>query len=102
MGIGPIYAVPKLLARHGLTNRDWDVEATDDQDGDWLPTWHDARAANAVPLGLAENARVLKPVKAGEYLTYDNCAPDQGMIITQIRHRLDKDDARFLPASAAD
>jgi predicted homoserine dehydrogenase-like protein len=34
-----------------------------------------ARQANAVPLGLAEAARVLKPVKKGGTLTYDNCAP---------------------------
>ncbi len=59
-------------------------------------TWRDARAANAVPLGLAERARVLKPIKAGEKLTYDNCAPDDTMVITQIRRRLDESDARYL------
>jgi hypothetical protein len=27
------------LAQYGLTNRDWDVEALDDQDHDGMPTW---------------------------------------------------------------
>jgi predicted homoserine dehydrogenase-like protein len=47
------------------------------------------------PLGLAEQARVIKPVKTGEYLTYDNCVPDDSLIVTQIRKRLDQADARF-------
>ena len=54
-----------------------------------------ARSANAVPLGLAEGAKVIKPVKAGEYLTYDNCVPDDSFIVTQIRKRLDQSDARL-------
>ena len=29
------------LAAHGLTNRDWDVEALDDQDHDGMPTWQE-------------------------------------------------------------
>ena len=51
-------------------------------------------------LGLAEQARVIKPVKAGEYLTYDNCVPDDSLIVTQIRKRLDQADARFHDAAA--
>ena len=58
-------------------------------------TAEQARTANAVPLGLAERAKVIKPVKAGEYLTYDNCVPDDSLIVTQIRKRLDQADARF-------
>ncbi len=58
-----------------------------------------ARQANAVPLGLAEAARVLKPVKKGGALTYDNCAPDDSLIVTQIRKRLDQQDARFAAAA---
>jgi predicted homoserine dehydrogenase-like protein len=38
---------------------------------------------------------VLKPVKAGAMLTYDNCTPDDSLIITQIRRRLDQADARY-------
>ncbi len=59
-------------------------------------TWREARNANGVPLGLAERAKVLKPIKAGERLTYDNCTPDGDMVITQIRQRLDQSDSRFL------
>ena len=44
---------------------------------------------------LAENAKVIKPVKAGHYLTYDNCVPDDSLIVTQIRKRLDQSDARL-------
>jgi predicted homoserine dehydrogenase-like protein len=61
----------------------------------WAMTAVEARQSNAVPLGLAEQARVIKPVKAGEYLTYDNCVPDDSLIVTQIRKRLDQADARF-------
>lgn len=59
-------------------------------------TWEDARRASALPIGLAEGAEVLKPVRAGEKLTYENCAPDESLVITQIRRRLDRSDERFL------
>jgi predicted homoserine dehydrogenase-like protein len=65
----------------------------------WAMTAQQARDCNAVPLGLAEQARVIKPVKAGEYLTYDNCVPDDSFIVTQIRKRLDQADARFRDAA---
>jgi predicted homoserine dehydrogenase-like protein len=61
----------------------------------WAMTAGEARSANAIPLGLAEGARVVKPVKAGEYLTYGNCVPDDSLIVTQIRKRLDQEDARL-------
>jgi predicted homoserine dehydrogenase-like protein len=48
-----------------------------------------------VPLGLAQGAKVLKPIKAGERLTYDNCVPDDTLLVTQIRRRLDQADTRF-------
>ena len=63
--------------------------------------WADARRAGALPLGLAERARVKRPVKAGEALTYANCEPDESLVITQVRRRLDRADARFAPADAA-
>jgi len=56
----------------------------------WAMTAAEARTANAVPLGLAEGARVIKPVKAGGYLTYDNCTPDDSLVVTRIRRRLDQ------------
>lgn len=65
----------------------------------WAMTAVESRRANAVPLGLAENARIVMPVKSGEYLTYDNCIPDGSLIVTQIRKRLDQTDARFQMAS---
>lgn len=58
-------------------------------------TWEDARRDNAMPLGLAERATVVKPIKAGERLTYDNCTPDESLVITQIRRRLDQRDAMY-------
>lgn len=61
-------------------------------------TWEGARDGGALPLGLAERARVLRPIKAGERLTYENCAPDDSLLVTQIRRRLDQSDARFLAA----
>ncbi|TIP93185.1 MAG: homoserine dehydrogenase, partial [Mesorhizobium sp.] len=47
-------------------------------------TWEDARARGALPLGLAERAKVVKPIKTGDFLTYENCVPDDSMVITQI------------------
>ena len=61
----------------------------------WAMTHAQARSANAIPLGLAQGARVVKPVKAGERLTYDNCVPDDSLIVTQIRRRMDQQDARL-------
>ncbi|TGS82076.1 homoserine dehydrogenase [Mesorhizobium sp. M3A.F.Ca.ET.174.01.1.1] len=63
-------------------------------------TWEDARARGALPLGLAERAKVVKPVKAGDFLTYENCVPDDSMVITQIRRRLDQADGRFVTNAA--
>lgn len=63
-------------------------------------TWEDARAKGALPLGLAERAKVVKPVKTGEFLTYENCVPDDSMVITQIRRRLDQSDGRFVTNAA--
>lgn len=60
--------------------------------------WRDARDNFALPLGLAERSRVLKPIKAGERLTYDNCAPDEQLLVTQLRRRLDQADTQYLAA----
>ncbi|MER9892599.1 homoserine dehydrogenase [Mesorhizobium sp. M0119] len=63
-------------------------------------TWKDARARGALPLGLAERAKVVKPLKTGDFLTYENCVPDDSMVITQIRRRLDQSDGRFATNAA--
>ncbi len=64
----------------------------------WAMTQEAARAEQAIPVGLAEGARITKPVKAGAYLNATNCVPDQSMLVTQIRHRLDQLDAQALAA----
>ena len=65
----------------------------------WAMTWREARDIGAVPLGLAERAKVTHPIKAGGHLTYQNCTPDDSLVITQIRRRLDQADARFVEAA---
>jgi predicted homoserine dehydrogenase-like protein len=77
-------AVGEVLGRIGET----DYRA-------WAMTHAEARNANAMPLGLAQGAKVVKPIKAGERITYDNCTPDESLIVTQIRRRLDQTDTRF-------
>lgn len=62
----------------------------------WAMTWPDAREARAIPLGIAEGAKIMKPIKAGSSLTYDNCVPDNSMVVTQIRQRLDQMDGQFV------
>ncbi len=61
-------------------------------------TWAEARDAGAMPLGLAEKAKVTKPIKAGERIGYDNATPDDSLVVTQIRRRLDQSDAQYLAA----
>lgn len=53
-------------------------------------SWPEARESRALPLGLSEGAVVTRPIKAGERLSYDNCAPDETLMVTQIRRRLDQ------------
>src|SRR5580704_408949 len=60
-------------------------------------SWVEARQKGALPLGLAEAAKVMKPIKLGEALTYENCVPSDDFVGTQTRRRLDQSDARFLP-----
>jgi predicted homoserine dehydrogenase-like protein len=62
----------------------------------WATTWLEGRQSRSLPLGLAEKAKVLKPIRAGERLTYDNCQPDGSLVITQIRQKLDQADAVHL------
>ncbi|PSM17231.1 NAD(P)H-dependent oxidoreductase [Nitratireductor sp. StC3] len=50
----------------------------------------DARAQNAVPVGLLEGGKVLKSVKKGELLTTDNAAPDPSTRLYALRQRQDQ------------
>jgi predicted homoserine dehydrogenase-like protein len=50
----------------------------------------DALAHNALPLGLAQGARVTRDIAAGDYLTYANCAPDERLQIVQVRRAQDE------------
>lgn len=61
-------------------------------------TYEDAKAINAMPLGLAEHGKVIRPIRAGEVLTYANCAPDESLLVTRLRRKLDERDAMRLAA----
>jgi predicted homoserine dehydrogenase-like protein len=67
----------------------------------WSMTWHDARKARALPIGLAERSRVVRPIRKGEMLTHENCAVDESLTIAKLRRDLDRADERFLEANAA-
>ena len=64
----------------------------------WAMTYADAKAKDALPLGLAEGARITKPIRKGDPLDYGNCVPDGSLIVTRLRGELDRADARFLAA----
>jgi predicted homoserine dehydrogenase-like protein len=49
----------------------------------------DSLALNALPLGLAQRARVTRRIAKGDYLTYANCAPDESQQIVQVRRAQD-------------
>ena len=63
--------------------------------------YEDARTARALPLGLAERARVTRAVRAGEALTLDNCAPDESLVITKVRRELDRADDALAATAVA-
>jgi predicted homoserine dehydrogenase-like protein len=49
----------------------------------------DALRINALPLGLAQGARVTSRIAKGDYLTYANCTPDAQLRIVQLRREQD-------------
>jgi predicted homoserine dehydrogenase-like protein len=49
----------------------------------------DAQRVNALPLGLAQGAKVTARIARGDYLTYANCAPDEKLRIVQLRREQD-------------
>jgi predicted homoserine dehydrogenase-like protein len=61
----------------------------------WALTWREARQRRALPIGLAEGAKVVRAVKAGSDLTHENCTPDPSATLTRIRQKLDQSDSRF-------
>jgi predicted homoserine dehydrogenase-like protein len=56
----------------------------------WTMTVMEARAAKAVPVGLLEGGKVLKPIKKGELLTADNAAPDSSTRLYALRRKQDQ------------
>jgi predicted homoserine dehydrogenase-like protein len=58
----------------------------------------DALAHDALPLGLAQGARVTRPIARGELLSYRNCAPDEQLAIVRVRRA--QDEAIGLAAAA--
>jgi predicted homoserine dehydrogenase-like protein len=50
----------------------------------------DALALQALPLGLAQGAKVTRRIARGEYLTYANCAPDERSEIVRVRRAQDE------------
>ena len=67
----------------------------------WSMTWPEATKARVLPIGLAERARVTRPIRKGELLSHDNCAVDETLTIVALRRELDRADRRFLAADAA-
>ena len=55
----------------------------------------DAVALKALPIGLAQGAKVTRPIRKGEYLTYENCAPDESLMIAKVRKEHDAYIARL-------
>ena len=51
----------------------------------WTMTVTEARANGAVPVGLLEGGKVLKPVRKGELLTASNAAPDASTNLFRLR-----------------
>ncbi|MHA6641086.1 NAD(P)H-dependent oxidoreductase [Mesorhizobium sp. A623] len=56
----------------------------------WTMTVGDARGHKAIPVGLLEGGKVLKPVKKGELLTTDNAAADPTTRLFALRQRQDE------------
>jgi predicted homoserine dehydrogenase-like protein len=46
-------------------------------------------AVGALPLGLAHNVKLLRPIKAGQSLTYADVAIDESLLAVRIRRELE-------------
>ena len=78
-----------------VAKRDLAVGETFDAIGEtcyrsWTMTIGEAREQHAVPVGLLEGGKVLKPVKKGELLTTANAAPDATTRLYALRKRQDE------------
>jgi predicted homoserine dehydrogenase-like protein len=56
----------------------------------WIMTAGEARSAKAIPCGMLTGAKVLKPIKKGELISYDNVALPAGSRLAELRARQDK------------
>jgi predicted homoserine dehydrogenase-like protein len=56
----------------------------------WAITRKDSMKRKAIPLGLAQGAITTQSVKAGDYLTHENCQVDEDLKIVQLRRLQDK------------
>jgi predicted homoserine dehydrogenase-like protein len=56
----------------------------------WTMTVGEARTQHAVPVGLLEGGKVLRPVKKGELLTTGNASPDPTTRLFALRKRQDE------------
>ena len=57
----------------------------------WTMTAEEARAANAVPVGLLEGGRVMQPIKKGELITQNAAEPDRSSPLYAMRQLQDAD-----------
>ena len=51
----------------------------------------------SLPLGLAHNVKLLKPIKAGQSLTYADVAMDESLTAVKLRREMER---AFAPAAA--
>ena len=56
----------------------------------WIMTYNDAQSAGAIPCGLLEQGVVIRPIKKGELITYQNAGVDQTSGIVKLRQRQDE------------
>jgi predicted homoserine dehydrogenase-like protein len=88
--------LPKPVAEVcAVAKRDLAVGETFDAIGEtcyrsWTMTVEEARARHAVPVGLLEGGKVLKPVRKGELLTTDNATPDRTTRLFALRKLQDE------------
>lgn len=73
-----------------LAKRDLKVGDMLDQIGEycyraWIFEAQEAKSISAIPCGLLAGAKVTKPIKKGELITYDNCTPPSDSKIVQLR-----------------
>lgn len=88
--------LPRPVAEVGcLAKRDLEVGETLDAIGEYAYrgfalTRADALARRALPLGLAQGARVTRPIPKGALLTLDAVTPDETLKIVQVRRAQDR------------